>query len=138
LPWDDAEANIRAEGSEVKPMAARILVVDDDRFQLLFLCDVLRSGGFEPMPVSSAIEALKADLSQIALVLSDVVMPRMDGRSLVEAIRTIKGSNVPFVFVTGAADPRTLVSDAIQFQAEFISKPVVPEELLELVRRLIG
>ncbi|MGI5862407.1 MAG: response regulator [Myxococcales bacterium] len=119
-------------------MAVKVLVVDDDKFQLMFLADVLQSAGFQPVTVSSAIEALKMDLSQIALVLSDVEMPRMDGRSLVEAIRTLKGSDVPFVFVTGTADPRSLLSDAIQYQAEFISKPIVPEELIALVKRMIA
>ena len=119
-------------------MPTKILVVDDDKFQLMFLSDILQSAGFEPIAVSSAIDALKMDLSQIALVLSDVEMPRMDGRSLVEAIRTIKGSEVPFVFVTGTADPRSLLSDAIQYQAEFISKPVAPEELIALVKRMLA
>ncbi|HCF57712.1 MAG TPA: response regulator [Myxococcales bacterium] len=126
-----------ARGVEVQ-MPAKILVVDDDKFQLMFLSDVLQAAGFEPIAVSSAIDALKMDLSQIALVLSDVEMPRMDGRSLVEAIRTIKGSEVPFVFVTGTADPRSLLSDAIQYQAEFISKPVAPEELIALVKRMLA
>ena len=117
---------------------AKILVVDDDKFQLMFLSEVLSTAGFEPVAVSSAIEALKTDLGDIALVLSDVEMPHMDGRSLVEAIRTVKGSEIPFVFVTGTADPRALVADAIQYQAEFISKPIVPEELVELVQRMIG
>lgn len=119
-------------------MGKKILVVDDDRFQLLLLSDVLRSGGYEPVPIGSAIEALKADLSEIALVISDVEMPRMDGRALVEQLRTTRGSSVPFVFVTGTADPRSLLSDAIQYQAEFVSKPIVPEELLELIGRLLG
>jgi CheY-like chemotaxis protein len=117
-------------------MGKKVLVVDDDRFQLMVLSDVLRSGGYEPVPFTSAIDALKADLSEISLVLSDVEMPRMDGRALVQQLRENRGSQVPFVFLTGTADPRMLLSDAIKYQAEFIGKPVVPEELLELVGRL--
>ncbi|MBI5547456.1 MAG: response regulator [Deltaproteobacteria bacterium] len=114
----------------------RVLVVDDDHLQLALITEILEGAGFEPVGLSSAIEALRVDLSGYAMVLADVEMPRMDGRAFIAALRDTRQCDVPFAFISGKADPRMLVTDAIKYGAEFLAKPFEAHELLELVERM--
>lgn len=119
-------------------MGKRVIVVDDVELERQVLCDLLKDVGYEPVAFSTGAEVLQQALDQFAAILADVNMPRMDGRSLLGTVRDAKGSAIPFVYVTGTEDPRTLVPDGIKYGAEFLAKPVTLESLLEALFPLIG
>jgi CheY-like chemotaxis protein len=118
--------------------APTILIVDDDPDMRLYLRGCLRGLGEAAGPVLEAadgVEALRwvrADL--VGLVISDVVLPRMDGRALRQAIREDSlHAHLPVLLISGdpGAEPPSGPDDA------FLSKPFNARELLAAVRRLM-
>jgi two-component system cell cycle sensor histidine kinase/response regulator CckA len=82
-----------------------ILVVDDDRALRTLICRSLTKHGFEALEAIDAESALvlfHANQSRIALVISDMVMPGMDGPALMrELLHTRPDLNVLFITGTG-------------------------------------
>jgi CheY-like chemotaxis protein len=119
--------------------APTILIVDDDPDMRLYLRGCLRGLGEAAGPVIDAadgVEALRwvrADL--VGLVISDVILPRMDGLGLRRAIREDSlHAHLPVLLVSGelgAALPMG-PDDA------FLAKPFNARELLAAVRRLMN
>lgn len=81
---------------------AKILIVDDDRRNLLAASEVLDDPSLELVLVDSAEEALRQTLREdFALILLDVQMPRMDGYEVASLIRSRpRTSRVPILFLT--------------------------------------
>ena len=119
----------------------KILVVDDD----VGICEliewVLRRAGAEVVTVTSAREALAAlDQERFHILISDIVMPEEDGYALLKKVRALppeRGGRIPAIALTA----HSLVQDRVQslragFQSH-VPKPVVPEELVEVVASVI-
>ena len=73
----------------------------------------------------------------IDVLLTDIVMPRLDGRSLASRLRK-RWPDLPVLFTSGYAqetDRSWLSSDE---NAAFLAKPFTPRELLEAVQRMLG
>ena len=78
----------------------RILIAEDDRELRQLFCHVLTRNGYTAVGVSNGEEALAAmDQSFYDLIISDIMMPKMDGYELVRAIREA-GLNTPILMVT--------------------------------------
>lgn len=107
-----------------------ILLVDDDGDTREALGEVLRDAGYNVREAASGAAALRL-LGHVrpALVLTDVLMPDMDGDELrARAQASLKG--LPFVFITGAHPARLSGLDGT-----VIPKPVDIEHLLAVVAR---
>ena len=67
-----------------------VMVIEDDEVTRRLTCQVLRRGGYDPIPASDGVEALELmDRYHVDLFLLDIMMPGMDG---FEFIRTVRGS----------------------------------------------
>lgn len=65
-----------------------ILVAEDDSELNVLFCTVLRKNGYNPLPALDGEEALRLmEQSYIDLIISDIMMPRLDGFALTEAVR---------------------------------------------------
>jgi len=85
------------------PLAAGVLVVDDDAMVLAYLADHLRECGFAPCPARDASEALRlcrACHDGIFLALIDVDLPGVDGLGLVDLLRQ-EAPEIRCCFMTG-------------------------------------
>jgi len=120
----------RAAGESVP----RILVVDDDRTTRELLRLQLRSAGYAVETAGDGAAALaRVRRKKFDLVLLDVWMPGMDGLSVLARLRD--GPSQPRVIVMTADDTSETLLRAIRGQAyRFVTKPVEPRELVELVR----
>ena len=80
----------------------KILVVEDDATVRSALADVLTALAYKPLTAVDGKDALEnlAKHKDICLVLSDVVMPEMGGKELLETLRH-RGNSIPFVLMTG-------------------------------------
>lgn len=112
-----------------------VLVVDDEAAIALVLADALGEEGLHTLVAHDGREALEAVRAhRPRLVLTDVMMPRMDGRALCREIRAdpvLSGTKV--VFVTAVrVDPAECGADGL------IRKPFDVDEVVDTVERLLG
>ncbi len=109
-----------------------ILIVEDARDQRMMLAVVLKKQGHRIFAASDGHEALGilANHSTIRIVISDWMMPNMDGIELCEAIRKSDiGRYVYFMLLTGKSDRQAMVDGMNLGADDFINKPVDFAEL---------
>jgi two-component system cell cycle sensor histidine kinase/response regulator CckA len=119
------------------------LVVEDEAAVRLVMARALTRAGWRVLAAETAESALEmlhgsaeSPESQPSVVISDVVMPGMDGPALVRAVRRIC-PGIPAVVVSGYAEP-VLRQDLASSDIAFLAKPYATAELLDLVARLTG
>jgi two-component system cell cycle sensor histidine kinase/response regulator CckA len=113
-----------------------ILVVEDDDGLRRLATTVLSLNGYRVIGVAGgdeAIEAAAAHEGSIQLVLSDVTMPRMSGLQLVQRLREL-GLTAPTIFMSGCGDEDLADHGVISTPDTLLSKPFMPDALLERVR----
>jgi PAS domain S-box-containing protein len=113
------------------PLQVKLLLVDDDRDNLLALQAVLEPLHQELMLANSGIDALRLCLDHdFAAILLDVRMPEMDGFETAELIRSRKRSrDTPILFLTGYRSDEQLFRGYDLGAVDFLFKPIVPEIL---------
>ncbi|SAL64477.1 chemotaxis response regulator [Caballeronia terrestris] len=114
----------------------KILVVDDEFDILTTWRLVLEMEGYEIVTASNGILALDAARAHVPdLIITDWMMPRMDGVALIGALTLDAAlSSVPVVLMSAAAKAPRLEHDGVEFHR----KPVSIDDLLAIVVRLIG
>jgi CheY-like chemotaxis protein len=117
-------------------MQAKILVVDDEQFVRDLLVKILARKGYRVTGAPDATAALGLlEQESFDLVLTDVVMPGLDG---FELLRRVKGAwpGIKVVVLTGYAR-RQSISDFLLYGAdEYLAKPFQVHELLAAVERV--
>lgn len=115
----------------------KILIVDDDLAFRVGTVALLQDNGFTAEVAESGEEAKqKLDAQHYDLVLSDLVMPGINGIALLQQIRSNQ-PNLPVIMVTGFASIRTAV-EAMRLGAyEYVTKPCDNDELLIKIRRAL-
>lgn len=110
----------------------RLLVVEDEIFIRLFVCDLLRDAGYDVVEAvngDEALDILKSGLP-IDLVLSDVRMPgATDGLALLAFVRK-NLANLPVILTSGHLSPDIALADGA---AQFIAKPFRLEDALKVI-----
>lgn len=110
-----------------------VLVVDDDASFNELISRYLRKEKFEVISVLSASTALRTLQEKVIdLVLADYKMPEMDGIELIEAIQKLY-PDLPVILMTNYADIRVAVNSIKVGAFDFVSKPIIPDELLKIV-----
>jgi PAS domain S-box-containing protein len=111
-----------------------ILLVEDDRTVREFGCHVLRSIGYEVIPAVNGLDALHefAEHPHVDLLITDVIMPNMGGRKLVENIRK-SAPNVRVLFTSGYTFDALGDTDELESGCEFLAKPYSPDQLAKKV-----
>ncbi len=121
-------------------MTKRILVVDDDEMVLMALDELLKPEGYEVHTVASGNEALqKLEHGAYDLIMTDVIMPEMDGFELCKRIREKeKYREIPVVFLTAKTRDEDRVRGLEAGANLFLSKPISPDKLLGIVSSTLG
>jgi DNA-binding response OmpR family regulator len=116
------------------------VLADDDKLLLAYLAAVFRARGYKVLTATTGKEALRLIRDHDpTFVLLDVAMPDLDGWQVLWVLRqTGQTRNVPVVMLT-ARTGTTDVQKAIDFGADdFISKPILPEDLVARVHQAIA
>ncbi|MCX5848051.1 MAG: sigma-54 dependent transcriptional regulator [Deltaproteobacteria bacterium] len=117
-------------------MKKHILVIDDDAVACEFLQEVLRLDGYDVATFTSALEALKQELSQFDLLMSDIRMPEMDGLQFLDQVHK-KWPDLPVILMTAYGSLETTM-EAISLGAwDYISKPFSPEDCRSIVKKVL-
>jgi CheY-like chemotaxis protein len=117
-----------------KPSATILLVEDTDNLRNL-LQRVLEGNGFSVIPAANGAEALRLCQQHdgtIDLMVSDIVMPQLNGLQLWERVRATHPA-MKFLFITGFAEEFPELRELIKMGAIILEKPFVPSELLRKV-----
>ncbi len=115
-----------------------ILLVDDEASLRNATSAVLNSLGYVVLTATDgqdAIELLKV-AHDPTLIITDVVMPRMGGMDLAKALRQ-SSNQTPIIFATGYDREQTTAADRHIKHSAVIRKPFSPEDISQLIRRLI-
>jgi len=108
---------------------ARILYVDDEPAIGLILQDTLEHMGHSAIGASNVPEALAAlDRGSIDLIISDYKMPGLSGLQFLELLRE-QGRDIPLIMLTGFATIEHAVAAIKAGAADYITKPMQPEQL---------
>jgi len=112
----------------------RILVVDDTDSVRQMVQDMLREAGYEVIAVGDARQALRElrDDEGIALLLSDVGLPGMNGRELADAARELR-PRLPVLFITGYTERAAVRNEFLGPGMGLLPKPFNLSELLRAV-----
>jgi two-component system sensor histidine kinase/response regulator len=117
--------------------SARLLIVDDEAAQMRALCDTLRLEGYAAHGFSSAKEALAGvQLGEFDLLITDLMMPEMDGIGLSNAVRQIDPS-VATIVMTGHGTIDTAVRAMREGAFDYILKPFKLNVLLPVIARAL-
>jgi DNA-binding NarL/FixJ family response regulator len=110
----------------------KILVVDDDRTMRTVLTRYLENRGYQVEQVTSGAEALVAVAKNPPdLVVSDVMMPEMDGLEFCRRLRaTPSGQLMPFIFLSGKGELEDRIHGHSIGADDYLTKPVDPRELV--------
>jgi len=111
-----------------------ILLVEDDRTTRYLLREVLKAAGFSVVMASDGVQALaQLRKKNFDLLLTDIWMPRMNGLELLARLHA--GSiRVRVVVMTSDDTPETMLKAVREQAYQYVTKPVAPEKLVEVVR----
>jgi two-component system, OmpR family, response regulator VicR len=116
---------------------SKILLVDDEELVRQLLVKILQDSGYvveEAVNGAAALQAARRLDGSLALVVTDIDMPVMNGLEFARALRQTD-RKIPFLFITGL-DP-ALVYEA-GFQARVLAKPFTPDAFLEAVSQMVA
>ena len=112
-----------------------VLVVEDDAALREALIDTLRAAGLPAIPACDAAAALPLlETEEIALVISDVQMPGLNGYQLLTSIKRLR-PDMPVVLMTAYGTVAQAVSAMREGATDYIVKPFDAQALIEMARR---
>jgi two-component system, cell cycle sensor histidine kinase and response regulator CckA len=118
-------------------VAELILVVDDEPSIRRLAMRALLEEGFDVLEAGDGEQALEiVDAGGVSVLVSDVVMPRLNGVQLMERLAR-SHPELPVVLMSGYAAPE-LAAMGIAAPCALLAKPFTPDRLVEEVRRCLG
>ncbi|NTU42715.1 MAG: PAS domain S-box protein [Nitrospirales bacterium] len=123
-----------ARGEEV------VLVAEDDEVVRHLIRDILTSAGYsviEARDGEEAVEQYRRNMDRIKAILLDVIMPRKNGREAYQMMKTINPSVKGALFMSGYTADIIHNMEILESGLDFISKPVMPDDLLRRLREVL-
>jgi PAS domain S-box-containing protein len=124
-----------AEGEQTET----ILVVEDDIDLRTYLAEILRGLKYRVIPTSgapAALNVLTQDARPIDLLLTDIVMPGMNGRELGKRAREVR-PNLQVLYMTGYSRNAVMHQGRLEEGVELLEKPVSQGDLAERIRSIL-
>lgn len=121
------------------PQSKKILVVDDDPALLQMIERILSEVG-EVKCASDGLDALRVIQSGFApdIVVTDVMMPRMDGLKLCQQIKKMpETADVPVIILTAKGHPKDVVAGINAGVRHYVTKPFKTAELVAKVKKTL-
>lgn len=116
----------------------KILVAEDDTDINKLICRILEKGGYRAVSAFSGTEAeLRFGMEMYDMVILDLMMPGMDGESLLQKIRTDRKSEIPVLILSAKSALEDKVTLFKSGADDYMTKPFEPDELLARVYALL-
>lgn len=123
-----------------RPRIRTVLLAEDGDIVRKMVKEILTAQGYAVIPKADGREAFdyfREHSGEIDLVVTDIVMPNMDGRELGQECRH-RVPDLAILYMSGYADSRLDPDQDLSGKADFIAKPFRPAEFTEKVRWLLG
>ncbi|CAC5343267.1 MULTISPECIES: response regulator [Planktothrix] len=117
-----------------------VMIVDDSNALREIIAKMLRDSGMEVISAEDGVQALEKieQVTQLDLVVLDIVMPNMNGYELCRHIKkNPKTQNIPVVMCSSKSEDFDRIWGIRQGADAYISKPFRPEELLSTIKQLL-
>jgi CheY-like chemotaxis protein len=114
----------------------KVLVVDDNKDTISILTSILKIAGCSVITAQDGVEAIKQiQRENPSLVLLDIMMPKMDGFEVCQAVKSNPSLNhIPIIMVSAKTDEASKYRALRMGAADFINKPIRPSEILRKVQ----
>ncbi len=143
LPCVDQAESVEVKKAAEQPEPPRgtetILLVEDEEMVRVMTRTILEGSGYKVLAASDGKEALRLaeeNPEQIDLMLTDVVMPQMSGRTLAEQVAPMR-PDMRVLYMSGYADNEIVHHGALEEGLEFLPKPFEPDALAFKVRKIL-
>lgn len=114
------------------PSTAIVLVVEDEAAVRMFCCTVLRRFGYQVLEAAGPVEALDTlQQKTVGLVLTDITMPGMNGKEMVNRIDREQQPDLKVLYMSG-------YSENLEPGIDFLEKPFTSADLLNRVRAALN
>jgi PAS domain S-box-containing protein len=138
---------IKSEAEETKPEVIAplkngtetVLVAEDETEVRRLIKSMLEEFGYkiiEAVDGEDAIDKFMENKDRIQLLILDVIMPRRNGKEAYEEIKKVR-PDIKALFISGYATDIIHEKDILEKKINFISKPILPTELLKKVREVL-
>ncbi len=123
---------------ELRFMAKKILVVDDERHIVRLVEVNLARAGYDVVTAYDGVEALEQFAKEKPdMLVLDVMMPRMDGFEVLKKLQSDPASQgVPIIMLTAKAQDADIFRGWSSGVSSYLTKPFNPRELLTFVERI--
>jgi DNA-binding NtrC family response regulator len=115
----------------------KVLLVDDDRLSREAMADWLRSEGFDVIAVADGQAALPHLHDGIAVLVTDLKMPRTDGLQLLRQAKE-QAPHMAVILITAYGTVETAVAALKEGAFDYLTKPVKPDDLANKVRQAVA
>jgi len=137
------EAEVRRVASQPKPLIATgtetVLLVEDERGVRKLIANMLEQGGYQVLSARDPLEALALIHEypdEVHLLLTDVLMPHMNGSRLAELISE-RRPKIRVILMSGYTENAMINQGELNRKTVFLSKPFTKESLLGIIRSLL-
>ncbi|WP_309396450.1 response regulator [Cerasicoccus maritimus] len=119
---------------------AKVLVIEDVQTEILILTKILQSMGHTVMTAGDGESGLElAEREQPSLVLSDIVMPKMDGFQVCRRIkRNPTTKEIPVVLISSKTQDSDKFWGLKQGASDYLTKPINDDAVITTVKKLIA
>ncbi len=140
LKEKNPEPYVSSEASSSSDPTGKILIGEDDTLQQKMLHDLLLKWGYEVSTVGTGKQVMEVLANtELDVLLLDYHMPEMDGYQVASAIRASSESyaHIPIIILTGEQPTYTEGKFQELNIQSFVTKPVLPDELHKMIRRVL-
>lgn len=123
-----------------KQTTKTILVVEDEDIVRQVACDIIRDSGYHVLEARNALLALElceTSKEPIDLVLTDLIMPKMNGPELVKKL-SLKFPDLNVVYMSGYSSDAAMGQGILKEKASFVQKPFMPKTLIKALQDTFG
>ncbi|HOP40925.1 MAG TPA: PAS domain S-box protein [Geobacteraceae bacterium] len=135
----DVEEKPRREDLPATPGTETILIAEDEEIVKNFLQGILKRAGYTVIDASDGEEAVsrfRENASKISLVVSDVVMPKKNGREIYDEISTLN-PDIKFIFISGYTADIIVKKGINENGVDFVTKPFSKNDILRKIRNVL-
>jgi len=120
--------------------SATVLIVEDDQRVRAVLKEALSVKGFGVLEAGhgvAALQVLEQHPARVDVILTDVVMPEMNGQELGARVLAMR-PDMKIIYMSGFSDNQDLRTEVVEQKSLFIQKPFTPQQLVQKLREVLA